>query len=397
MKLRVYTASYPFGFSESFLGNELEVLTQVIPEIEVYPYAPNGKKQETFVESILVKDEVVKNRSKLKISQMLLLLRILLIEFMHTPRKAFFLKKLKRHVAIVKNAFQIADCLEKEGLEKEVLHYSFWMNEWALALAVLKKRKKINSFVFRVNGYDIWDERHEGDYLPFRYFVYSQTSKIFALSKTSVDYLKAYNFFPEKIKLAYMGTEDLGLKKEKTRDKFTVFTCSSAIPLKRLDKIAEVLAAVNKPVLWIHHGEGKTITDVELILKKRGANVEFVLSKKKSNYREVLEFMKASSPDLFINLSETEGLPVTLIEAMSFGIPLLANRVGSCHEFFEEEVGFLVDKEAPVTEIAALVKELVVDKKKLPSASMVRESWERRFSAETNYKTYADELYEVKL
>ena len=45
MKLKVYTANYPYGYSESFLTNELDVLKKTIPSIELIPYTQNGAIQ----------------------------------------------------------------------------------------------------------------------------------------------------------------------------------------------------------------------------------------------------------------------------------------------------------------------------------------------------------------
>ena len=392
MKLKVYTANYPYGYSESFLTNELDVLKKTIPSIELIPYTQNGAIQKNR-DSTIALTPYKADGEKIGFADYFFLVQIMLKELFNISQKKFFLKKGRKHFALLKNALLLAKWIEKnDAPQKEVLHYSFWMNEWALALAILKKKNKINHFVFRVNGYDIWGERHDGNYLPFRYFIYSQTEAVYALSETAVNYLKKLNYFPQKIKLAYFGTKELGVKNKKTNSKFTVFSCSSAIPLKRLDKIAKVLALVKSPLVWIHHGEGKTIENVEELLAKNGANITFQLSKKKEDYLEVLELMKKSSPDLFINLSSTEGLPVTLIEAMSFGIPLLANKVGSCHELFKANIGVLVEKDEEEKNIALKIDQLIANPNQLLQTEEIKTYWETNFSAKKNYREFANNL-----
>lgn len=52
-----------------------------------------------------------------------------------------------------------------------------------------------------------------------------------------------------------------------------------------------------------------------------------------------------SITDLFVLPSYREGLPNSLIEAGSFGIPLLATNINGCNEIIEENItGILVEK-----------------------------------------------------
>jgi glycosyltransferase involved in cell wall biosynthesis len=57
-----------------------------------------------------------------------------------------------------------------------------------------------------------------------------------------------------------------------------------------------------------------------------------------------MEFYRKNHVDLFINVSETEGIPVSIMEAMSFGIPCIATNVGGVNEIVNNTNGFLVKK-----------------------------------------------------
>ncbi len=61
-----------------------------------------------------------------------------------------------------------------------------------------------------------------------------------------------------------------------------------------------------------------------------------------ANY-DILNFYKSNPVDLFINVSESEGIPVTIMEAMSYGILCLATDVGGVKEIVFEGVGNLLD------------------------------------------------------
>src|SRR5699024_2552699 len=59
--------------------------------------------------------------------------------------------------------------------------------------------------------------------------------------------------------------------------------------------------------------------------------------------RDVIEYMKQA--DIFVLLSKSEGLPLSIIEAMREGIPVIASDVGGVSEILQHgRQGFLVKK-----------------------------------------------------
>ena len=57
----------------------------------------------------------------------------------------------------------------------------------------------------------------------------------------------------------------------------------------------------------------------------------------------MIEFYQKHSINLFINVSTTEGVPVSIMEALSFGIPVFATNVGGSSELVNKNVGKLLD------------------------------------------------------
>ena len=396
MKLHLFTANYPYGFGESYLNNELPYLNDEFDEPIIYPLLKKGEPQSAFDQGNTVSyNENREQEIQLNFSDKLFVLRLFFIELFHMNKKLFFLKNARKFLALLKQGMKLSKWVETQNINPSDAYYSYWMNEWALALCILKKRKKINKFVFRVNGYDIWNERHENNYLPFRYIIYSQTSRVIALSKSSEAYLKGLNIFSEKITHCYFGTKDMGLIDPRDDDEYVIFSCSSAIPLKRLDKIAEVVSRLPFKVKWHHHGDGPTFNDLSNFMSKAPKNITFGFSKKVENYFEVLQMQKNMAPDLVINLSSTEGLPVTLIEAISFGIPILANNVGSCSEVATNETGVLVDVDESVYNIVETIIELKNRNESGRVNESVRSFWEENFASEKIYPIFALDLKKI--
>ena len=75
---------------------------------------------------------------------------------------------------------------------------------------------------------------------------------------------------------------------------------------------------------------------------------------------DALSFVEAA--DVFVNPADIEGLPVSILEAMALGRPVVATSVGGVPKVIESERnGLLVDPRAPA-ELAAAIKRLLVDR-----------------------------------
>jgi glycosyltransferase involved in cell wall biosynthesis len=87
--------------------------------------------------------------------------------------------------------------------------------------------------------------------------------------------------------------------------------------------------------------------------------------------------------DAFVLSSRTEGTPVTLLEAMSAGVPIVATRVGGVPDIVGPSHGLLVPPEQPVM-IAHALSELERDPSAATDRSMrARERLIQSFSAAT--------------
>ncbi|MGZ5247769.1 MAG: glycosyltransferase, partial [Flavitalea sp.] len=59
--------------------------------------------------------------------------------------------------------------------------------------------------------------------------------------------------------------------------------------------------------------------------------------------------------DLFLNVSESEGVPVSIMEAMSAGLPVIATNVGGTREIVDGSNGVLVNKNISALELSDLL------------------------------------------
>ncbi|MBK8368427.1 MAG: glycosyltransferase [Bacteroidetes bacterium] len=103
-----------------------------------------------------------------------------------------------------------------------------------------------------------------------------------------------------------------------------------------------------------------------------------------------MDFYKDKPVDLFVNVSEIEGIPVSIMEAISFGIPCIGTNVGGVSEIVNEQTGFLIDKNFEPNEVAELLSKYL---SKLPLEKNefrlgVKLFWKENYDASTITKIY---------
>ena len=109
--------------------------------------------------------------------------------------------------------------------------------------------------------------------------------------------------------------------------------------------------------------------------------------------REIFEFYKNNEIDWFINLSDNEGIPVTMMEAMSFGIPVLGTDVGGVSEIIRNGYnGYLYPVDFEIKEIIAVLNKSnsFNDNSYFEMRENARYTYERKFSATYNYSNFSE-------
>jgi sugar transferase (PEP-CTERM/EpsH1 system associated) len=127
------------------------------------------------------------------------------------------------------------------------------------------------------------------------------------------------------------------------------------LQVARLDPIKDHATALRtlEHVVWHHKharlvlvGEGPELGNIQNLIRERGLETSVrVLGLRK----DIPRLMRAA--DIFLLTSLSEGIPLTLIEAMAAGLPIVATQVGGVPELVEEGITGLL---APVADDAYL-------------------------------------------
>jgi len=398
--LFIITETYPYGTEEVvFLSNELKIVSRHFEKVVLIPMARGKEVEVALPDNVKVVDVLADNPPlsvrKLFFSNLLLVSRIIRIEVSKAKSKAFVLGNLKELVSVVSRSVGKADLI-MELLNNEELRngmfYSFWMNNGALILSILKYQGAIDRLVYRVHGFDLYEERWPGNHIPFRYFNMLNTDTVFTVSEAGKSYLTSKDIFPEKVRVSYMGIFDNGTNPFDPEATFTIVSCSDLVALKRVRHILDILRQFDFEVQWHHFGEG-TRKDA-LIAKARimPDNVSVKFWGYQSN-GEIMEWYRNNSVNLFINVSEFEGLPVSLMEAISFGIPCIATDCGGVKEIINDSTGILIPVDFEIEVVAGIVTEFrKSNKNTVEYREGVRNYWKNHFDGEQNYERFAREL-----
>jgi glycosyltransferase involved in cell wall biosynthesis len=177
---------------------------------------------------------------------------------------------------------------------------------------------------------------------------------------------------------------------------FTIVSCSNLIPLKRVHLIIEALSLLqSERIHWVHFGDGPEENNLkDLVHQKLLGNISFEFKGRVEN-KEVLNFYNTNKPHLFINVSSSEGIPVSVMEAMSFGIPCIATNVGGNSEIVKNNInGALLNATPSIDEIATVVKS-IKDKSQSEYITLCEkafETWDREYDADKNFSIFNNQL-----
>ena len=107
----------------------------------------------------------------------------------------------------------------------------------------------------------------------------------------------------------------------------------------------------------------------------------------------VYDYYRENPVDVFINTSSSEGIPVSVMEAESCGIPVIATNVGGNPEIVTQDCGILIPASPTTTDIGEAILSLVSQNEHYLSLKTgARNKWETMFNAEKNFSRFICDL-----
>ena len=362
--LYLLTSEFPFGNGEAFIGNEIHFLSKEFNKVVIICGVRDTSSHRFIPENVEIKainydytfslQEII-----VSIFSLRLIIEFILMLFFYKKLPKF--GRLKTAVTSNANTMRLKKLYSNEifnsNLNTKKYFYSFWFNDSTHAIGLMKKENPDLKVFSRAHRWDLYFDQNKYNYLPFRLQTSKYLDTIYSASIEGIQYCKdtwkisKYN----NLQLSRLGVAPQKLLLLNISDKIIV-SCSNIISVKRVDKIIESLSFVNtKKLKWIHFGTGPNDDEIKaLALKLLNKKIDFEFMGRLEN-NLLLDWYKKNKPDLFINLSYSEGIPVSIMEAMSFGIPCIVSRVGGCIELVTNTVGFPVHVDESAKKIGEII------------------------------------------
>ena len=138
-------------------------------------------------------------------------------------------------------------------------------------------------------------------------------------------------------------------------------------------------------------GDGELREKIEHLTLKLGLKEQVILLGNRTDIDRLLNLAK-----IFVLHSKREGFPISLLEAMSTGLPIIATNVGGIPEIVKDGFnGVLVEPKRP-QQLARAIKKIIKDKKFANKIGQnARKTINESFSLEMTTRKYADTYLET--
>jgi glycosyltransferase involved in cell wall biosynthesis len=228
-----------------------------------------------------------------------------------------------------------------------------------------------------------WSSIYSGGKLTFLYtFIEKQLSKISdsILCISKKDFENAKNIIgitDNKLKWITNKIHPINNRRYlKNQDKtIKILTIARLEPPKRVDLLIKA---------------SKDLNDVELHIVGDGSQKKYLESIKHKNvvfYGEIDAFTNFNQFDIFSLISDSEGLPLSALEAMSSGMPIILSDVGGCFELIDGN-GVLVEND--IDKISKAIKVCILNQKEFSekSSEIFNEMYNLDFNKQKYIKYY---------
>jgi glycosyltransferase involved in cell wall biosynthesis len=184
--------------------------------------------------------------------------------------------------------------------------------------------------------------------------------RVFTVSEDLKQHLVGEGFSDANVSVIYNGIDIGPLPTDAERhevrrelaapdDALVIGTIARLDPVKELGTMIQAAAMLGRPTaLWIV-GDGPERARLEAMRGQLGQDCDIRFLGQREDARRLL-----AGCDIYVNSSVSEGVSLTILEAMAAGLPVVATRVGGTPEVLDDSCGRLV----PARDVTALAEAL---------------------------------------
>jgi colanic acid/amylovoran biosynthesis glycosyltransferase len=407
----LFTERYPYEGGEQFLETEIVYLTQRFERVIVVPRFTEGSCRPTPSTATIVTS--LADRSPRGAKKHIARL-FQGIKSKSVYQEIFTRRLVTYHpVAVYRIASYwytalttyrwLDDYLKSQDINfAETVFYTYWLWGTSLGIGLLKATYPDLLLVSRAHGIDLYEEQSQPPYIPFRSHTLNGLNLLALISEHGQKHI--HDGWPSSMvcmQVHRLGVNDPGFDASSSDDNvFRIVSCAMIIPLKRLGLLIQALQILARlhpqmAIEWHHIGGGPFYDEIKDLAETVLPSVKLYFHGQIAN-AEVLAFYRTHPVDVFVNVSASEGVPVSIMEAQSYAIPVVATAVGGVPEIVNSQNGILLESNPSPTQIAealatiALNQSLAILKRRLS-----KQMWRFTYNASTNYNHFIDALMQL--
>lgn len=394
--LVLFTGAFPFGGGEPFLETELPYLCDAFEEVVIIASNIGSQQQREVPKNCEVRRIDLSYSAPMRLRSLKGIFSTVYRNELSVIRSIYERSVTKGIVSTalvsLERGKRVANYIQHHFSDEldTIVFYSYWCDDAALGIALAHQRNKDVKGICRIHRWDVYFEESSVNYLPYRQFIANHLKKIYSISQDGIDFaVERWKVDRSHFELSRLGIDNVhGHVQPKEDGIFRIVSCSNIIPVKRVGLIADALREIeDHRIEWTHIGDGPLKVELEEKVKTLPENITVNLVGRLPN-QAVYKLYEELCPDLFINVSSSEGVPVSIMEAMSYGIPVLATDVGGNGEIVNEENGVLIGREVSTNEITSELKRLLSNSTLKAKSENAYRMWSEHYNAQINYRNF---------
>jgi len=343
MNIVYVTASAPYGSGESFILNEIDALQQLGHTVTVIPLRP---KKQCYVSGYDVLPARLLSLKTLGLSLLVWLAHFLRICKVAWPmlRRAGSLANMLKNLIVIPKALAVTHYLQASKVD--VIH-SHWLSTPTTMAYIMSGIMRV-PFIATAHRWDIYNKNA----------LIAKAEKLTAMrviSQRGVNDVLAMlpRELHKKVHLLHMGVDvpDVSAQGRCNKQVFNIAVVANMIRQKghvyALEAQKKIKDSGNEDIILHFYGSGEEEENLHNIVAKWGLQ-QMVIFHGQVPHADLLAQYKSREIDCVVLASfeedglAFEGIPVSLLEAMAYKIPVIATDSGSIPELLDEGAGVLI-------------------------------------------------------
>ena len=404
--LVLLTSSFPYEGGEQFLESEIQYWENTkFDNVYIMPSQAKGSIR-LYPNNIKVIKPVYK-KSKVNYAFLSLFSPIYHKELLFIKENSHFKHwplNIKSALTTTALTLMFKDTLAEslKTLIGDITVYSYWNDISFYAACMLKEKGIIKHVISRAHGFDIYEERRANSYMPLKRQFAREFDRVYLLSPNALNYYSdTYGADSQYLDVGRLGV-DIPLKQsdsQSVKGEVRILSLSYCVPVKQIDKImtaVETYVKLNSQITveWTHIGAGPLyealrVSAIKLNSQYHNLKIDFVGHLKNKDVKAMLE---DNHFDVFVNASKSEGIPVSIMEAMSYGVPAIAPNVGEISDLVNDSNGYLLSSSFVTDDIIDGIN-MIISENKNQDYRKNAQSWVKKyFNSTVNYPLFVSQV-----